>query len=52
LSGKKGNFAIFAHPMKILGFTWKILLLPPQKGTQRLNNHEQLLNHSALIRFD
>jgi len=26
---KKWNFTIFAHPTKILGFTWKILLLPP-----------------------
>jgi len=46
---KKCNFTIFAHPPKILGFTWKILLLPPP-GTQRLINHGQLVNHSALIR--
>jgi len=26
---KKWNFTIFAHPTKILDFTWKILLLPP-----------------------
>jgi len=26
---KKWNFTIFAHSTKMLGFTWKILLLPP-----------------------
>ena len=30
---KKWNFTIFAHPTKVLGFTWKILLLPPWHTT-------------------
>ena len=50
-SWKKLNFTIFALPTKILGFTWKIILLP-SPGTHRLVNCGQLLNHSALMRFD